>query len=79
MDTEPAGFDHLDDLLYPDLAAIIDFQSAVWPVAAVIGRENQRVKYRLVFWVEGAVEKYAGFVRSGPIVKFRHAPFHARQ
>jgi hypothetical protein len=29
MHTEPARLDHLDDFLDPDLAAIIDFQSAV--------------------------------------------------
>ena len=44
MHGEPRTTDDLHDLGNPGLAGVIDVQSATWLQAAVIGRENERMK-----------------------------------
>ena len=67
-----AGPDERNDLLDPDLAGVVGFQGTTRPVAAVEHGEDDRLEYRLVGVVEGAVNEDAGLELGTRAGRIRH-------
>jgi phosphonate transport system permease protein len=69
---EPAPADDRKDLLDPHLSRVVGLEGAARHIAAVEGREHQRLEDRLVGVVKGAVEEDAFVVGRRAGRAFRH-------
>jgi hypothetical protein len=59
VDSEPAFRDNVKNFLDTDLAAVIDFQGAPCPKAAIEDGEDDGFEQRVIAAVERAVDEHA--------------------
>ena len=62
MDTVLALGDNLHDLFKPVLGCITDLQSRSGDKAGIVDCEDYGIKYRLLFLVKWAINKYVVFI-----------------